>query len=58
MIEMQYNKTKACVDKVTQSILAKAFRGELMPQDPKDELQRRYWSGLEQKEKFSNQRKI
>lgn len=37
MIEMRYNKTKACVDKLTQSILAKAFRGELVPQDPNDE---------------------
>jgi len=25
------------VDKLTQSILAKAFRGELLPQDPDDE---------------------
>jgi type I restriction enzyme, S subunit len=25
------------VDKLTQSILAKAFRGELAPQDPDDE---------------------
>jgi len=25
------------VDKLTQSILAKAFRGELVPQDPNDE---------------------
>jgi type I restriction enzyme S subunit len=26
------------VDKLTTSILAKAFRGELVPQDPNDEL--------------------
>jgi type I restriction enzyme S subunit len=25
------------VDKLTQSLLAKAFRGELVPQDPNDE---------------------
>ena len=25
------------MDKLTQSILAKAFRGELVPQDPNDE---------------------
>lgn len=36
-IEGRYKKAKACVDKLTQSILAKAFRGELVPQDPNDE---------------------
>lgn len=36
-IEGRYKKAKAYVDKLTQSILAKAFRGELVPQDPKDE---------------------
>lgn len=36
-IEARYQKAKAVVDKLTQSILAKAFRGELVPQDPNDE---------------------
>lgn len=36
-IEARYTKAKASVDKLTQSILAKAFRGELVPQDPNDE---------------------
>jgi type I restriction enzyme S subunit len=36
-IEARYKKAKASVDKRTQSILAKAFRGELVPQDPNDE---------------------
>lgn len=36
-IEARYNKAKAYVDKLAQSILAKAFRGELVPQDPRDE---------------------
>lgn len=36
-IEERYNNAKASVDKLTQSILAKAFRGELVPQDPNDE---------------------
>lgn len=36
-IEKRYQKAKAHVDKLTQSILAKAFRGELVPQDPGDE---------------------
>lgn len=36
-LEARYNKAKAYVDKLTQSILAKAFRGELVPQDPSDE---------------------
>jgi type I restriction enzyme S subunit len=31
------SSTKVYVEKLTQSILAKAFRGELVPQDPNDE---------------------
>src|SRR6266851_4502626 len=36
-LEARYRKAKAHVDKLTQSILAKAFRGELVPQDSNDE---------------------
>lgn len=36
-IEARYNKAKAYTDKLTQSILSKAFKGELVPQDPNDE---------------------
>ncbi|WP_418642393.1 restriction endonuclease subunit S [Vibrio chaetopteri] len=36
-IEAQVKKAQARVDNLTQSILAKAFRGELVPQDPNDE---------------------
>ncbi len=36
-VESHYNKAKAEVDKLSQSVLAKAFRGELVPQDPNDE---------------------
>ncbi|WP_064604437.1 restriction endonuclease subunit S [Photobacterium sp. J15] len=36
-IEAQVKKVQARVDNLTQSILAKAFRGELVPQDPDDE---------------------
>lgn len=36
-LEARYLKAKAHVDKLTQSILAKAFRGELVAQDPNDE---------------------
>lgn len=36
-LDARYEKAKAQVDKLTQSILAKAFRGELVPQDPADE---------------------
>ena len=36
-IEAHYTKAKTQVDRLTQSILAKAFRGELVPQDPNDE---------------------
>ncbi len=37
MIETRYTKAKAMLDKLPQSILAKAFRGELVAQDPDDE---------------------
>jgi hypothetical protein len=36
-LESRYYQAKAYVDKLTQSILHKAFRGELVPQDKKDE---------------------
>jgi hypothetical protein len=36
-IEARYAKAKSQVDMLTQSILAKAFRGELVPRDPNDE---------------------
>ena len=36
-IEAHYNKAKAQLDKLPQSLLAKAFRGELVPQDENDE---------------------
>ena len=36
-IEARYAKATAHIEKLTQSILAKAFRGELVPQDPNDE---------------------
>lgn len=37
LIEQRYQQAKAYTDKLTQSILAKAFRGELVPQNPNDE---------------------
>jgi type I restriction enzyme S subunit len=36
-IEARYAKVRTYVDRLTQSILAKAFRGELVPQEPDDE---------------------
>ncbi|WP_022952138.1 restriction endonuclease subunit S [Leucothrix mucor] len=36
-VEKQYQTSKARVDRLTQSIIAKAFRGALVPQDPNDE---------------------
>lgn len=36
-IEARYTKAKAMLDKLPQSILAKAFRGKLVPQNPNDE---------------------
>lgn len=36
-LESRYAKAKAHLDRLTPSILAKSFRGELVPQDPNDE---------------------
>jgi len=36
-LEARYSKAKTMLDKLPQSILAKAFRGELVAQDPNDE---------------------
>jgi type I restriction enzyme S subunit len=36
-VEKQYLAAKQRLDRLTQSLLAKAFRGELVPQDPNDE---------------------
>ena len=36
-VEKQYQAAKARTDRLTQALLAKAFRGELVPQDPNDE---------------------
>jgi type I restriction enzyme S subunit len=36
-VEERYQKAHAHLEKLTQSIPAKAFRGELVPQDPNDE---------------------
>ncbi|MFC5717210.1 restriction endonuclease subunit S [Pseudomonas sp. GCM10022188] len=36
-LEAKVNEAKTRIDRLTQSILAKAFRGELVPQDPDDE---------------------
>ena len=37
LLEAKVASAKARIDHLTQSILAKAFRGELVPQDPNDE---------------------
>lgn len=36
-LEARVKAAQVCIDHLTQSILAKAFRGELVPQDPNDE---------------------
>lgn len=36
-LEVRVKAAQARIDRLTQSILAKAFRGELVPQDPNDE---------------------
>ena len=36
-LEAKVSEARTRIDHLTQSILAKAFRGELVPQDPNDE---------------------
>jgi type I restriction enzyme S subunit len=36
-LETRYTAARAQVDRLTPTLLAKAFRGELVPQDPNDE---------------------
>lgn len=36
-VEKKYTEARRRIDRLTQSLLAKAFRGELVPQDPNDE---------------------
>lgn len=36
-LEARYNAARTQVEKLTPALLAKAFRGELVPQDPSDE---------------------
>jgi type I restriction enzyme, S subunit len=36
-LEARYQSARALVDRLTPALLAKAFRGELVPQDPNDE---------------------
>jgi type I restriction enzyme S subunit len=37
LMEQEYQKASKLCDRLEQATLAKAFRGELVPQDPKDE---------------------
>lgn len=62
-VEKQYLDAKARLDRLTQSILAKAFRGELVPQDPNDEpaeqlLERILKERLSQQQKADKPKKI
>jgi type I restriction enzyme, S subunit len=56
-IEERYQRAKTQVDKLTQSILAKAFRGELVPQDPNDEPASILLERIKQQETSGNQSK-
>lgn len=53
-IEARYQKAKTHFGKLTQSILGKAFRGELVPQDPNDEPASRLLERIKQTRTKSN----
>ena len=58
-IEARYTKAKAMLDKLPQSILAKAFRGELVPQNPDDEPASMLLERIKaEKEKSAKEKKI
>lgn len=57
-VEEHYLKAKARVDALAQSVLAKAFRGELVPQDPDDEPAEKLLQRIrEEKAKMENELK-
>jgi len=51
-LESRHADTVTRVQKLTPSVLAKAFRGELVPQDPNDEPAGRHWRGYEEPHKI------
>jgi type I restriction enzyme S subunit len=57
-LDLHYQKAKSRTDKLSQSVLAKAFRGELVPQDPNDEPAEKLLARIrEEKEKMAAQMK-
>lgn len=57
-VEEHYQKARARVDALAQSVLAKAFRGELVPQDPDDEPAEKLLQRIrEEKAKMENELK-
>ena len=57
-VEEHYQKAKARVDALAQSVLAKAFRGELVPQNPDDEPAEKLLQRIrEEKAKMENELK-
>lgn len=54
--QARYKKAKAHVDKVSHSILAKAFRGELVPQDPNDEPAEKLFGRIKAEKEKINQK--
>ena len=56
-LEKQYLDANARLDRLTQSILAKAFSDELVPQDPTNESAEKLLERIQQ-ERLSDQKKI
>jgi restriction endonuclease Mrr len=57
-IEKRYKKAKEYVDKLSQSILAKAFRGELVPQDSNDPPASELLEGIKKERSIANKQPI
>jgi type I restriction enzyme S subunit len=57
-VEARYQEVKSRVDSLTQSILTKAFRGELVPQDPNDEPAEKLLERMRKREQSSKKKTV
>ncbi|MEX0656358.1 MAG: hypothetical protein WD154_02285 [Nitrosopumilaceae archaeon] len=57
-IEKSVEEAKKRADKIDQAILAKAFRGELVPQDPNDESALKLLERIKSEKEFSQKHSV